>query len=30
MKIVVIKKASKKKPTGYCPSYVDDIPMNKK
>lgn len=31
MKITVIKKAaSGAKPTGYCPVYVDDIPMNKK
>jgi hypothetical protein len=30
MKITVIKKASTVKPSGYCPTYVDDIPMGKK
>jgi hypothetical protein len=30
MKIKVIKTASNKKPSGYCISYVDDPPMNKK
>jgi hypothetical protein len=31
MKITVIKKATKSaKPTGYCPVFVDDIPMSKK
>ena len=30
MKIKVIKKASNKKPSGYCISFVDDPPMNKK
>jgi hypothetical protein len=30
MKIKVIKKASNKKPSGFCVSFVDDPPMNKK
>ena len=30
MKIKVVKKASNMKPTGYCASWVDDPPMNKK
>jgi hypothetical protein len=30
MKINVIKKASNKKPSGYCPSWIDEPPMNKK
>ena len=30
MKIKVLKAASSKKPAGYCGSYVDDPPMNKK
>ena len=30
MKIKIVKKASNKKPTGYCISFVDEPPMNKK
>jgi len=30
MKIKVIKKANATKPTGWCASWVDDPPMNKK
>jgi hypothetical protein len=30
MKIKVVKKASNVKPTGFCSSYVDEPPMNKK
>ncbi len=30
MKITVIKKASNVKPSGFCSSWVDDPPMNKK
>jgi len=30
MKIKVVKKASNVKPTGFCVSYVDEPPMNKK
>jgi len=30
MKIKVIKKAAKAKPTGFCNSWIDDPPMNKK
>ena len=30
MKITVVKKASSAKPSGYCPIYVDDLPMSKK
>jgi hypothetical protein len=30
MKIKVLKKASSKKPSGYCDYWVDDPPMNKK
>jgi hypothetical protein len=30
MKIKVLKAASNKKPSGYCGSFVDDPPMNKK
>jgi hypothetical protein len=30
MKIKIVKKASNVKPTGYCASWVDDPPMNKK
>jgi hypothetical protein len=30
MKIKVVKKATNVKPTGYCASWVDDPPMNKK
>ena len=30
MKIKIVKKASNVKPTGYCVSWVEDPPMNKK
>jgi hypothetical protein len=30
MKIKVLKKASNRKPSGYCELYVDEVPMNKK
>jgi hypothetical protein len=30
MKIKVIKKASSRKPNGFCISFVDEPPMNKK
>ena len=30
MKIKIVKKASNVKPSGYCASWVDDPPMNKK
>ena len=30
MKIKVIKKASNRKPSGYCDLFVDEPPMNKK
>ena len=30
MKVKVVKKAANSKPTGYCPCFVDDPPMNKK
>ena len=30
MKIKVIKKASNVKPSGWCASFVDEPPMNKK
>jgi hypothetical protein len=30
MKIKIVKKASNVKPSGYCSSWVDDPPMNKK
>jgi hypothetical protein len=30
MKITVVKKASNRKPSGFCVSLVDDPPMNKK
>jgi len=30
MKIKVVKKASNVKPSGFCASWVDDPPMNKK
>jgi hypothetical protein len=30
MKIKVVKKASSKKPSGYCLEFVDEPPMNKK
>jgi hypothetical protein len=30
MKITVVKKASSRKPSGYCDMFVDEPPMNKK
>ena len=30
MKIKVVKKASSVKPSGFCASFVDEPPMNKK
>jgi hypothetical protein len=30
MKIMIIKKASSKKPSGYCEYFVDEPPMDKK
>ena len=30
MKIKVLKKASNRKPTGYCDMYLDEPPMNQK
>jgi hypothetical protein len=30
MKIKVVKKGSSVKPSGFCASYVDEPPMNKK
>ncbi len=30
MKITVVKKAANVKPSGYCATWVDDPPMNKK
>jgi hypothetical protein len=30
MKIKVVKKAVNVRPTGYCSSFVDEPPMNKK
>jgi len=30
MKIKVLKKASNRKPSGYCDLFVDEPPMNKK
>ena len=30
MKIKVVKKASNVKPSGFCATWVDDPPMNKK
>jgi len=30
MKIKVVKKASNVKPAGFCVTWVDDPPMNKK
>ena len=30
MKIKVLKKASNRKPTGYCDMYIDEPPMNTK
>jgi hypothetical protein len=30
MKIKIVKKASSVKPSGFCASWVDEPPMNKK
>jgi hypothetical protein len=30
MKIKIVKKATNVKPSGYCASFVDEPPMNKK
>jgi len=30
MKITIIKKASNRKPAGYCECFIDEPPMNKK
>jgi hypothetical protein len=30
MKIKIVKKASNKKPSGYCGQFIDEPPMNKK
>jgi hypothetical protein len=30
MKIKIVKKGNSVKPTGFCASYVDEPPMNKK
>jgi hypothetical protein len=30
MRIKVVKKASSKKPSGYCDYFIDEPPMNKK
>jgi hypothetical protein len=30
MKIKIVKKASSKKPSGYCDFFIDEPPMNKK
>ena len=30
MKIKVVKKATSKKPSGFCSMWLDDPPMNKK
>jgi hypothetical protein len=30
MKIKIVKKAAQVKPSGFCGSFVDDPPMNKK
>jgi len=30
MKIKIVKKATNMKPSGFCASWVDDPPMNKK
>jgi len=30
MKITIVKKAAQVKPSGFCASFVDDPPMNKK
>lgn len=30
MKIKIVKKASSRKPSGYCEMYIDEPPMNQK
>ena len=30
MKITIVKKATSRKPSGYCDMYIDEPPMNKK
>ena len=30
MKIQIVKKASSRKPSGYCEMYVDEPPMDKR
>jgi hypothetical protein len=30
MKIKVVKKATNKKPSGYCGMFIDEPPLNKK
>ena len=30
MKITIVKKATSRKPSGYCDLYIDEPPMNKK
>jgi hypothetical protein len=30
MKITIVKKATSRKPTGYCDLFIDEPPMNKK
>jgi hypothetical protein len=30
MKIKIVKKASSRKPSGYCEMFIDEPPMNKK
>jgi hypothetical protein len=30
MKITIVKKATSRKPSGYCDLFIDEPPMNKK
>jgi hypothetical protein len=30
MKITIVKKATSRKPSGYCDMFLDEPPMNKK
>ena len=30
MKITIVKKATSRKPSGYCELFIDEPPMNKK
>jgi hypothetical protein len=30
MRIKIVKKATSKKPSGYCGEFIDEPPMNKK